>query len=194
MKPKLVIHTCCAVCMCYPKTLFENENYETIFYFYNPNIYPIKEYERRRDEFINYAKSFNIAVHIEENQKYIEKWYNDIKGFEKELEKGARCNICFKHRINKAFEYAKNINAQYVTTVMTVSPHKNSKVIEEIGNSLAEKYSPIKYLHVDFKKKDGKEIEAFVKDITKEGYLKVEVNNIEETWISRASLDIDTFY
>ena len=42
MKPKLVIHTCCAVCMCYPKTLFENENYETIFYFYNPNIYPIK--------------------------------------------------------------------------------------------------------------------------------------------------------
>ena len=155
MKPKLVNHTCCAVCMCYPKTLFENENYETIFYFYNPNIYPIKEYERRRDEFINYAKSFNIAVHIEENQKYIEKWYNDIKGFEKELEKGARCNICFKHRINKAFEYAKNINAQYVTTVMTVSPHKNSKVIEEIGNSLAEKYSPIKYLHVDFKKKDG---------------------------------------
>ena len=91
MKPKLVIHTCCAVCMCYPKILFENENYETIFYFYNPNIYPIKEYERRRDEFINYAKSFNIAVHIEENQKYIEKWYNDIKGFEKELEKGARC-------------------------------------------------------------------------------------------------------
>ena len=43
-------------------------------------------------------------------------------------------------------------------------------------------------------KKDGKEIEAFVKDITKEGYLKVEVNNIEEIWISRASLDIDTFY
>ena len=43
MKPKLVIHTCCAVCMCYPKTLFENENYETIFYFYNPNIYPDEE-------------------------------------------------------------------------------------------------------------------------------------------------------
>ena len=155
MKPKLLIHTCCAVCMCYPKTLLENENYETIFYFYNPNIYPIKEYERRRDEFIDYAKSLNISVYVEENEKYIEEWNNDIKGFENEPERGARCNICFKHRINKAFEYAKNINAQYVSTVMTVSPHKNSKVIEEIGNSLAEKYYPIEYLHIDFKKKDG---------------------------------------
>lgn len=159
MKPKLIIHTCCAVCMCYPKTLFENADYETIFYFYNPNIYPLEEYKRRRDEFTDYAKSININIHIEEseeeNKKYIEEWRKDIKGFENEPEKGARCNICFMHRMNKAFEYAQNINARYVTTVMTVSPHKNSKVIEEIGKSLAKKYAPIEYLHIDFKKKDG---------------------------------------
>lgn len=155
MKPKLIIHTCCAVCMCYPKTMLENEDYETIFYFYNPNIYPLKEYKRRRDEFIDYAKSLNIKTHIEENEKYIEEWNNDIKGFENEPERGERCNLCFKHRINKAFEYAKNVNAKYVTTVMTISPHKDSKVIETIGNSLALKYFPIEYLHIDFKKKDG---------------------------------------
>lgn len=155
MKPKLIIHTCCAVCMCYPKTMIENEDYETIFYFYNPNIYPLKEYERRRDEFIDYAKSLNINSHIEENEKFFEEWRDNIKGFENEPERGVRCSLCFKYRINKAFEYAKNINAQFVSTVMTISPHKDSKVIESIGNSLAEKYFPIKYLHIDFKKKDG---------------------------------------
>ena len=121
----------------------------------NPNIYPISEYERRRDEFINYADSLGIKTYVEEEDNDVSNWYNDIKGFENEPEKGARCSICFKHRIKRAFEYAKNINAKYVTTVMTVSPHKNSKVIEMIGNSLADEYKEIKYLHFDFKKKDG---------------------------------------
>lgn len=153
MKEKLVVHTCCAVCMSYPRTILED--YETIFYFYNPNIYPISEYERRRDEFINYTNSLGIKTYIAEEDNAVSNWYNDIKGFENEPEKGTRCSICFKHRMKKAFEYAKSIDADYVTTVMTVSPHKNSKTIEMIGNSLAEEYSPIKYMHFDFKKKDG---------------------------------------
>lgn len=139
--------------MSYPRTILED--YDSIFYFYNPNIYPIEEYKRRRDEFINYADSLGIKTYVEEEDNAVSNWYNDIKGFENEPEKGARCSICFKHRIKRAFEYAKNINAKYVTTVMTVSPHKNSKVIEMIGNSLADEYKEIKYLHFDFKKKDG---------------------------------------
>ena len=153
MKEKLVVHTCCGVCMSYPRTILED--YDSIFYFYNPNIYPIEEYKRRRDEFINYADSLGIKTYVEEEDNAVSNWYNDIKGFENEPEKGARCSICFKHRIKRAFEYAKNIDAKYVTTVMTVSPHKNSKVIEMIGNSLADEYKEIKYLHFDFKKKDG---------------------------------------
>ena len=139
--------------MSYPRTILED--YDSIFYFYNPNIYPIEEYKRRRDEFINYADSLGIKTYVEEEDNAVSNWYDDIKGFENEPEKGARCSICFKHRIKRAFEYAKNINAEYVTTVMTVSPHKNSKVIEMIGNSLADEYKEIKYLHFDFKKKDG---------------------------------------
>ncbi|WP_026364349.1 epoxyqueuosine reductase QueH [Brachyspira innocens] len=153
MKEKLVVHTCCGVCMSYPRTILED--YDSIFYFYNPNIYPIEEYKRRRDEFVNYADSLGIKTYVEEEYNDVSNWYDDIKGFENEPEKGARCSICFKHRIKRAFEYAKNINAKYVTTVMTVSPHKNSKVIEMIGNSLADEYKEIKYLHFDFKKKDG---------------------------------------
>ncbi len=148
MKSKLVVHTCCAVCMSYPYTILED--YESIFYFYNPNIYPIYEYERRRDEFIKYAHSLGVKTYISEENNSVSDWYNDIKGFENEPEKGSRCSICFKHRIKKAFEYASFINAEYVATVMTVSPHKNSKIIEIIGNSLAQEYFPIKYLHFDF--------------------------------------------
>ncbi len=156
MKDKLVLHTCCAICMCYPKTMLDE--YETIFYFYNPNIHPIEEYNRRRDEFVNYANSIGIEEHniiVDEDHKYVEKWYEDIKGFEDEPEKGNRCNICFKNRMEKSFAYAKDVGAKYVTTVMTVSPHKNSKTIEMVGNALAKKYSPVEYLHFDFKKQDG---------------------------------------
>ena len=153
MKGKLVVHTCCAVCMSYPRTILED--YDSVFYFYNPNIYPISEYERRRDEFINYANSLGINIHVHGENDAVKNWYDDIKGFENEPEKGARCCICFKHRMRKAFEYAKSINAKYVATVMTVSPHKNSKVIQMIGESLSKEYDGIDYLHFDFKKKDG---------------------------------------
>ena len=153
MKEKIVVHTCCAVCMCYPQSVFKD--YDATFYFYNPNIYTIKEYIRRRDEFISYAKSIGIKTYISEDKDSVSNWYNDIKGFENEPEKGSRCNICFRHRMNNAFKYAKNIKAKYVATVMTVSPHKNSKAIEIIGESLSKEYGNIKYLHFDFKKKDG---------------------------------------
>lgn len=153
MKEKLVVHTCCGVCMSYPRTILED--YDSVFYFYNPNIYPISEYERRRDEFVNYSNSLGINIYVHEEKEAVQNWYDDIKGFESEPEKGARCSICFRHRMRKAFEYAESINAKYVATVMTVSPHKNSKVIQMIGESLAKEYDGIDYLHFDFKKKDG---------------------------------------
>lgn len=151
MKEKLVIHTCCAICMCYPKTLLDD--YDTIFYFYNPNIHPKEEYYRRRDELLNYAEKNDIKVVAEEGD--VSDWYGDIKGFEQEPEKGKRCDVCFRHRLKKTFEYAKNIEARFVTTAMTVSPHKNSSSIANIGTAISNDYKTIEYLPIDFKKKDG---------------------------------------
>lgn len=151
MKKKLVVHTCCAVCMCYPYTILDS--YDTVFYFYNPNIYPYEEYERRKNEFVEYAKNNNINIFIEEANAEV--WYKDIAGFENEKEGKERCKMCFKHRLKKTFEYAKSINADMVTTVMTVSPHKNSSVIADIGISISNDYNNIEYLNIDFKKKDG---------------------------------------
>ena len=152
-KNLLVAHTCCAVCLCYPSTRLKD--YNTIFYFYNPNIYPVDEYERRRDELIKHCNDNNFVLNVEESEEYKNKWYTDIKGLETEPEKGLRCDKCFHHRLKQAFIYAEKIGAKYVTTVMTVSPHKNSKKIEAIANSIAKDFDGIEYLFIDFKKEDG---------------------------------------
>lgn len=152
-KSLLVAHTCCAVCLCYPSTRLED--YNTIFYFYNPNIYPLDEYERRRDEFIKYCCDNNFLLNVEDAESDKKNWYLDIKGLENEPEKGQRCDKCFHHRLIKAFTYAKSIGARYVTTVMTVSPHKDSKKIEGIANNVAKDFDGIEYLFIDFKKEDG---------------------------------------
>lgn len=149
----LIAHSCCAVCLCYPS--IELKNWHTIFYFYNPNIYPIDEYERRRDEFIKYSSKNNLNIYVEESGQDKNNWYSDIKGLENAAEKGARCDKCFYHRLTQAFHYAKSVNARYVTTVMTVSPHKDSKKIESIANRVAESFDGIEYLFIDFKKQDG---------------------------------------
>ena len=73
---------------------------------------------------------------------------------EQEPERGSRCLKCYKLRLQKSFIYAKENNFDYITTTLTLSPHKNSKVINEIG-SVLEKEMNFPYLYSDFKKKDG---------------------------------------
>lgn len=154
----LVLHTCCAVCMCYPNYAFmhniysETEIDDVIYYFYNPNINPKEEYDRRKKEFAEYAQKVKVKIAIEDGNR--NEWNDFIKGFENEPEKGMRCEKCFELRLSKTFEFAKKIAAFSVATVMTVSPHKDSKMIERIGKTLEKKYE-MKYTHIDFKKKDG---------------------------------------
>lgn len=151
----IVVHACCAVCLCHPNEVLKEVSYDNIiFYFYNPNIFPIEEYERRKNELLAHAEKYNINVLVEESKDCINKWYGDIEGFEHEKEKGARCDICFYHRLNKTFEYAKKIGVKTVSTIMTISPHKSSKKLENIGKQLSDIFD-IDYLPIDFKKQDG---------------------------------------
>lgn len=151
MKKKLVVHTCCAVCMIYPKTLLEE--YNTTYFFFNPNIYPVDEYNKRRDEFLKFVNKYSINYHIEENDKYVKEWNNITVDYKESKEKGERCKICFRFRLLKTFEYAKYTNADFFTTVMTVSPHKSSKDLEAIGQAISDDNT--KFLFIDFKKNDG---------------------------------------
>ncbi len=153
--PKLLIHSCCAPCSSYVIEYLSNYFEITILY-YNPNIYPYSEYDKRVMEQEKFIKEFNTKYKV----SFVPCEYNysdytsKIKGYENDFEGGTRCLLCYTLRMEYAARYGKEHNFDYFTTTLTISPHKNSKKINEIGAKLEEEYK-IKYLYSDFKKKNG---------------------------------------
>ena len=150
-KPKLLLHSCCGPCS---SSVLQKicEYFDVCVLFYNPNIYPLEEYNKRKQEQIKLLKSLNINlmdVEYDENN-----FLNNIVGLENEKEGGARCNKCFLIRLEKTAMLAKNNGFDYFCTTLTVSPHKNATIINTIGKALEEKYC-IKFLPSDFKKENG---------------------------------------
>ncbi len=155
-KKKLLLHSCCAPCSSHVITYLQ-PYFDITIYYYNPNIEPFYEYEKRKNEqirLINELKKENINI------KYINCDYDNLKfleftkGLEKEKEGGIRCNKCFYLRLDETAKFAKENNYDFFGTTLTVSPHKNSKIINEIGLFLEKKYN-INFLISDFKKEDG---------------------------------------
>lgn len=149
---KLLVQVCCAPCSSYSFEKLINDGYEVTGYFYNPNIHPELEYKRRLEELIKFAGIKKYPLIIEEDPH--EFWFHRIKGLEKEKEGGKRCEECFKMRLEKTAFYAMQNGFDCFTTVLTISPHKNSSKINQIGKNIAEKYN-IAFLEENFKKKDG---------------------------------------
>ncbi len=151
-KPRLLLHSCCAPCSSYVITYLYDYFDITILY-YNPNIYPYEEYKKRKDEQIRLISNFKGVKIIDCD--YDNDIYNEvIKGLENEPERGSRCTKCFYLRLNKTGEIAKKNNFEYFGTTLTVSPYKNAKLLNEIGEDISKKYD-IKWLYSDFKKNDG---------------------------------------
>ena len=152
---KILLHSCCAPCSSYVITFLSNYFDITILY-YNPNIYPKEEYNKRKEEQIKLIKNLNTKNKLDfldcdyENNIY----NNAIIGFEQQPEGGSRCHICFNLRLEKTANLAKKHNYDYFCSTLTVSPHKNSKIINQIGENISKKYN-IKWLYSDFKKNEG---------------------------------------
>ena len=153
--PKLLLHACCAPCSSYCLEYLSNYFYITVF-FYNPNIDTYEEYNKRLDELKRFVREFKSKYPIKVvDIGYQKEDFDKISlGLEMEPERGARCLKCYKLRLEKSFMYAKENNYDYITTTLTLSPYKNSKIINEIGHELEGKYN-FKYLYSDFKKRDG---------------------------------------
>lgn len=151
----LLLHSCCAPCSSYVLE-YLSDYFEITVLYYNPNIYPLEEYNKRKNEqirFINEFKSKNKISFLDcdyDNDIYDKL----VKGLENEPERGIRCHKCYKLRMEKTCILAKQNNFDFFGTTLTVSPYKNSSVLNEIGKSLQEEYN-IKYLFSDFKKKEG---------------------------------------
>ncbi|MCK5472134.1 epoxyqueuosine reductase QueH [Candidatus Gracilibacteria bacterium] len=149
-KPKLLLHSCCAPCLTHPLEELRKD-FEVTIFFYNPNIHPHEEYEMRLAEAKKYC---NGKCEIIEEEYDSKRWFNLTRGLENEPERGKRCQICYEMRLAKTAEVAVERNFHVFATTLSISPHKNAKWLNEIGEQLAEKFG-IKHLTADWKKRDG---------------------------------------
>lgn len=152
-KPKLLLHACCGVCSSYVLE-YLSKYFDITVLYYNPNIYPLEEYEKRllnQKKIIQKLVPFVKLKTITYNE---EEFLNNVIGLENEAEGGARCTKCFMLRMEKTAVIAKEEGYDCFCTTLSVSPYKDSQKLNKIGKYLEEKYD-IKYLYSDFKKKNG---------------------------------------
>ena len=153
--PTLLMHACCGPCSTYCIEYLSQFFHITIFY-YNPNIAPSEEYAHRVAEIKRFVSTFKTKYPV----KFIEgdydpkKFYEAVRGLEKEPEGGKRCRKCFELRLAEAARLAQELNADYFTTTLTISPMKDAQVLNEVVQEQCDIYG-IKRLPSDFKKKGG---------------------------------------
>lgn len=154
-KPTLLLHSCCGPCSSYVITYLKDYFDITILY-YNPNIEPYDEYLKRKEEEIRFIKDYpNInKLDIMDCDYDNQKFHDIAKGLETAKEGGARCHKCYYLRLEKTALLAKENGYDYFGTTLTVSPYKNSEVLNKIGSELENKLN-INFLYSDFKKKEG---------------------------------------
>ena len=126
--------------------------YSVVVYFYNPNIFPTEEYEKRLEAQKTLCSHFGCELIIGEYEPEV--YYDFIKGFEEEPEKGLRCDKCFELRLRKTAEFAKNLGIEEFTTSMVISPHKNYEKLTTIGQNIAQELGLEYFVH-NFRKQDG---------------------------------------
>lgn len=153
--PKLLLHSCCAPCSSYVIEYLSQFFSITVFY-YNPNIYPDEEYEKRVEEQKEFIRKFPAKYPVDFIPGDFEKecFYEAVRGLEDTKEGGERCSRCFYLRLSKTALMAQKLKADYFTTTLSISPLKNADRLNEIGEELARK-SGVSYLCSDFKKKNG---------------------------------------
>lgn len=153
--PALLLHSCCAPCSSYCLSYLAEFFKITVFY-YNPNISPVEEYEKRVLEQQRLIRELPVKymVSFAEGKYEPEVFYEMAKGQEDVPEGGARCFACYEMRQRAAAVYAREHGFDFFTTTLSVSPHKNAQMLNEIGLRLSKEYQ-IPYLVSDFKKKGG---------------------------------------
>ncbi|MGC9100344.1 MAG: epoxyqueuosine reductase QueH [Caldisericum sp.] len=152
---KVLLHICCAPDATYPVLLLKGLHFNVTGFFYNPNIHPKEEYEKRLEEVRKLSEYQNFPLIVGEyNDEVLRSWFHLVRGLEKEHEGGNRCYLCYKERLERTAKLAHDLGFDYFTTTITISPHKRSDWVFEIAHELENIYG-VKFLEIDFKKKNG---------------------------------------
>lgn len=158
-KPGVLLHACCGPCStsCVERLA---PDYAVTVYYYNPNITDREEYYLRRDTLLQFLNAYNEEFKENFTVGYLEGAYDREKFLDRataladEPEGGRRCDLCFAMRLAETARKAAELEMEYFTTTMSVSPHKNYDKIKELGLMLQEE-TGVKFLDIDFKKKNG---------------------------------------
>lgn len=159
--PSLFLHACCAPCSSYCLEYLAQYFNITVFY-YNPNISPKEEYQKRveelehlvkrQEELLKNAKK-SYPIQFLEGKYEPERFYEMAKGMEDLPEGGERCFACYELRLRETAKIAAG-KYDFFTTTLSISPHKNAQKLNEIGERVGKEYG-IAHLPSDFKKKNG---------------------------------------
>lgn len=152
---KLFLHSCCAPCSSYVLE-YLSQYFEITIFYYNPNISPREEYRNRVEEQKRLIGQLDTIYPISfmEGKYEPEKFYQMARGMEELPEGGQRCYACYEMRLREAAQKAVVQKADYFTTTLSISPYKNARWINEIGEKLEREYG-VRHLPSDFKKKNG---------------------------------------
>lgn len=150
-KPKLLLHSCCGPCSSYVLDLLK-DSFDITIYYYNPNIYPDLEFIKRLNVQKELIKKMNANIKIMEEYDSHDVYLKYIGDASNLKEGSKRCYLCYEFRIKKLSEVASARGFDYFSTVMSVSPYKNSEWINELGKKYEIKS---KFLYSNFKKEDG---------------------------------------
>ena len=147
---RVLLHTCCGICAGHCVSLLQSQGHEVVLFYSNANIAPASEFERRLKAVDTLCAHFGVPVIVDTPNH--REWLERVaRGFEREPERGARCPRCFRYSLERAAQTARERGFDFFTTTLSVSPHKPSKTIFEIGKSVDAE----RFLEVDFKKQDG---------------------------------------
>ena len=153
--PRLLLHVCCAPCAsgCLEELCAV---FDVTCFYYNPNIFPKEEYDRRADELARLARVMPLRLppRVETGDYDRERFEALAQGMEALPEGGERCMRCYRLRLSETANKARAGAYDYFTTTLSVSPYKNAAKLNEIGGELAEAYG-VKWLFSDFKKNNG---------------------------------------
>lgn len=153
--PRLFLHSCCAPCSSYTLEYLSKYFEITVFYF-NPNISPAEEFEKRylEQERLIASLPADNKISLVKGEYDYNQFLDIAKGLEDVPEGGERCFKCYRMRLEETARLAKEMGYDYFCTTLSISPLKNSQKINEIGYEIAEQYG-IKWLPSDFKKREG---------------------------------------
>ncbi|MCD8390264.1 MAG: epoxyqueuosine reductase QueH [Firmicutes bacterium] len=153
--PTLLLHACCAPCSSYVLE-YLSEYFNITLFFYNPNISPEAEFDKRAGELgrlvseLPRKNDISVVVGSYDSGRFFEM----SKGLEDMPEGGERCFRCYRLRLAETAAYAKEGGFDYFTTTLSISPHKNAQKLNEIGKELSAECG-VSYLYSDFKKRGG---------------------------------------